>query len=55
MNFNSVDIILLVHLMEDPLCKESNGVIRNDNTGLIQMYEKVVVLMDIRFIIKLWF
>jgi hypothetical protein len=52
MNFDVVDIIQHVHLMEVLLYKELNGVIMKNNIGPIQIYEKVEVLMDINFIIK---
>ncbi len=48
MNFDVVDIIQHVHLMEVLLYKELNGVIMKNNIGLIQIYEKVEVLMDIK-------
>jgi hypothetical protein len=39
--------------MEDLLYRESNGGMRKNNIGRIQIYEKVVILMDIKFSVEI--
>jgi hypothetical protein len=50
MNLNVVDIKQHVHHMEVQLFKALNGELIKDNIGLIVIFEKEEILMDIKLI-----